>query len=102
MSGLVFKLFNGEVGKVVEGSNWDEERDCIVVDEKEYELGEYENGIEEWIEEMNVDVDKIVLFRDYGYRGKGCYSWFYKNEKGECFSLDIINDFYVYGVEEKS
>ena len=93
------ELWNGEVGVVVEGDDWDDEKGCIVLDGKEYDIVDEIGGIDEFLEENGVD--NLVLYRGFAYRGEGCYSGSMKvGEK--MYSLDIMNEYMVCELEERN
>lgn len=87
-----WSLFKGEVGTVVDGDDWDEENECIVIDGNEYELGEQISDVDSFIEANGTE--NLVLFRSDAYRGVGCYSGYMKIGDNE-YSLDIMNDYVV-------
>ncbi len=88
------KIWNGEVGTVVEGSDWDEHHELIVINGNIFEEGSstFEMDIDDFMFENGTE--DLVLFRDDGYRGVGCYSGYMKLGDRH-FSLDIINDYLV-------
>lgn len=89
-----YDLFNGEIGEVVEGSDWDEENECIVIDGVKYdEMWECEEDIDKFLDKNGVD--GLKMFRSGGYRGDGCYSGFMV-VNGKKYSLDVMNDYKVY------
>jgi len=96
---LFKKLWNGEVGNVVEGSDWDDELDCIVIDDTEYEMNRFECDIDEFLK--GKDLSTLVLYEDDGYRGVGCYSGSIEVD-GKMYSLDIVNEYQVNGLDECS
>lgn len=89
------KLLNGEVGEVIYGDDWNYERECMVIDGEDYELGEMVSGIDEFLEENGVE--NLKLFRSDGYRGEYCYSGYMKIGDKE-YSLEIMSDYVVYEI----
>ena len=88
------KLWNGELGTVVEGDDWDQDKDCII-DENgtEYDIAEEVCDIDEFLNEHGTD--NLILFRSDAYRGIGCYGGQLVVD-GVRYSLDINNEYMVY------
>jgi hypothetical protein len=98
---LFWKIWDGEVGVVVEGDDWNEERKCICIDGVDYKLVDDGEDIDEWMLRNEVDLDKLMLFRSEGYRGVGCYNGYYKLNDGSEWSFDFVSDGVVYRIEKK-
>jgi len=96
------KLVNGLIGRVIEEGVEEDgffvgEDDGVVVEGRMMFVGECVGGIDEF----EFDEEKLVLFRGDGYRGVECYNGVVEKD-GKWFWLDVVNDYLVYELEEKS
>lgn len=91
-----YKLFNGEIGKVIHEEFWNEDDGTLLIDGKQYEVSEEVCSIDDFNFE---EKDLFLLWSEEGYRGDGCYSGYVKREDG-VYYLDIINEYMVLKCEE--
>ena len=94
---MFYKLWDGEVGSVVEVRDWNEDECVSEWKGKRYNGEEVVGGIDEWLE--GKDLSKLELVRDDGYRGIGCYGGWMELD-GLVYWLDIMNEYEVWEMRE--
>lgn len=112
-----FKVFNGEVGHMVDKeeefvhSNGDKVRfleESFEVNGKEVCVGDVVCGYDDRSDPedddselvMKFDVDQLVLCQESGYRGEGCYwGMYYDEENKRWLAIDFVSEGLVYTLE---
>ena len=89
-------LINGNIGTVREESDWDEDNDCIVINNQKYETCDEVSDIDTFLNKPNINPKNLILFKGYGYYYDLCCSGYYIDNDGNEYTLDIINDYMVY------
>ena len=84
------KLFRGNVGKVVNPTQQYGGYECLVIDGVGYDIGKPSGNIDNLIDKHGTD--NIVLFKEVGPQGEGCYEGYIAVGK-EYYHLDIMNGY---------
>ena len=98
------QLVHGTVGKVNDGVEvWDEDEDCVVLDDVKYDMGEEIGDIDDFLED--VGVDNLTLYKDQykdQYRDEAGYcDGIVITESGDVYWLEITNEYMVYELNKR-
>ena len=103
MNQLWNDMWDGKIGKVLDNCllkstdnfYWNDDRCEVMYEGKLYSAGKELCSVDDF----EFKDEELVLIKEDGYRGLGCYSGYVVRE-GVLYYFDVLNDFVVYEMEE--